>query len=391
MKSTCSPESFSERCGTIGFRSAVLSLSLLTIVSGSGIAPGLQKMAEAFPDISITLIKLIVTLPYLLMIIASLLAGYIKRIFHQRTQILTGLFMFLIGGLGAGYMDSIPRILLCRTILGIGAGLVLPFSTGLIGACYSGQMKIKMMGYSSAINAFGVIVCSSAAGLLAVASWKYVFNIYWIAAPALLLCWAYLKIFPDKSAGKTAGKLPRSVYLYSLITLILMMVFFLFVINLPFILEQRKIGGPDTSGYLFAVNSAFILAGGIALSRLIKLKKLFPPLAVIILALSFYFLADAGSLLCMIIISALCGFAQGSLFPYLLNMITRDVPSVLSMKSMSIAMAFVLLGQFISPLLTGAASLFGFGVADVFRMAAVFMLIIAVAKIITDVMRSEKV
>ena len=390
MNSTCNTDSFPETCNKLGYRSAVLSLSLLTIVAGSGIAPGLQKMAEAFPDISETFIKLIVTLPYLLMIFASLLAGYIKRIFHQRTQILTGLLLFLIGGLGAGYVDSIAQILICRIILGIGAGLVLPFSTGLIGACYSDQMKARMMGYSSAINAFGIIVCSTAAGLMAVLNWKYVFNIYWIAAPAILLCWVYLRIFPERSSSKTAAKLPRSVYLYSSIALILMMIFFLFVINLPFIVQQRRIGGPDTSGYLFAVNSAFILAGGLALSRLMKLKNYFPPLAVIILALSFYLLAETGSLFCMIIISALCGFAHGALFPYLLNMITKDVASVLSMKSMSVGMAFVLLGQFISPVLTGTASLFGFGAADVFRIAAVIMLLIAVVKIINGMMRTEK-
>jgi MFS family permease len=347
-------------------------------------------MAEAFPDISETFIKLIVTLPYLLMIFASLLAGYIKRIFHQRTQILTGLFLFLIGGLGAGCVDSVRQILFCRIILGIGAGLVLPFSTGLIGACYSGQMKTKMMGYSSAVNAFGIIICSSAAGLLAVASWKYVFNIYWIAAPAMLLCWAYLRIFPGRSDRKTPGKLPQSVYLYSFIALILMMIFFLFVTNLPFIIQQRRIGGPDTSGYLFAVNSAFILAGGIALSWLMKLKKYFPPLAVVVLALSFYFLAETWSLCGMIIISAVCGFAYGALFPYFLNMITKDVASVLSMKSMSVGMAFVLLGQFISPLLTGAASLFGLGAADVFRIVAVIMLITALVKLITGLTRNKK-
>lgn len=347
-------------------------------------------MAEAFPDISETFIKLIVTLPYLLMIFASLLAGYIKRIFHQRTQIIAGLFLFLIGGLGAGYADSISLILVFRVILGIGAGLVLPFSTGLIGACYSGRIKMRMMGYSSAINAFGIIICSSAAGLLATVSWKYVFNIYWIAVPALVLCWAYLRIFPEKSSKKTAGKLPRSAYLYSFFAFILMMFFFLFVTNLPFIVQQRKIGGPDTSGYLFAVNSAFILAGGLSLSWLMKLKQYFPPIAVIVLGVSFYFLAEAWSLSGMIIISAVCGFAYGALFPYFLNMITKDVASVLSMKAMSVGMAFALLGQFVSPLLTGAAALFSFGDADVFRIAAVIMLIAAVIKTIAGAMRTGK-
>jgi len=52
-----------------GFKAAVLSLSLLTIMSGAGVAPGIHKIAEAFPGTSETIIKLIISLPPLLMIL----------------------------------------------------------------------------------------------------------------------------------------------------------------------------------------------------------------------------------------------------------------------------------------------------------------------------------
>ncbi|MEA2074566.1 MAG: DUF6064 family protein, partial [Euryarchaeota archaeon] len=55
------------------FKTALLSISLLTIMAGAGVAPGISKIAYAFPDVSETMIKMVLSIPPLFMIFASLI------------------------------------------------------------------------------------------------------------------------------------------------------------------------------------------------------------------------------------------------------------------------------------------------------------------------------
>ena len=61
------------------FKTAVLSLSLLTIMSGAGVVPGIYKIAEAFPGTSETVIKLIISLPPLFMIFTALPSAFMEQ------------------------------------------------------------------------------------------------------------------------------------------------------------------------------------------------------------------------------------------------------------------------------------------------------------------------
>ncbi len=192
------------------FKIAVLSLSLLTIMSGAGVAPGINKIAEAFPDTSETAIKLIISLPPLFMIVAALLSGSIVKFIKHKNLIICGLVLFIIGGVGAGYMQTIPQILLFRALLGFGTGIILPFSTGLIAAFFDGNKRTRMMGYSSATNCFGAIIGNILAGILAVIGWSQMFHIYWLGALVLLCVLLFLNHLPEYKTNKAVSqaKLP---------------------------------------------------------------------------------------------------------------------------------------------------------------------------------------
>lgn len=362
------------------FRIAVLSLSLLTIMSGAGVAPGINKIAEAFPGTSETVIKLIISLPPLFMIVAALLSGFIGKFIKHKTLIISGLVLFIIGGVGAGYMQTIPQILLFRAMLGFGTGIILPFSTGLIAAFFDGNERSKMMGYSSATNCLGAIIGNILAGILAVIGWSQMFHIYWLGAPVLLCVLLFLNPLPENKTNKavTQVKLPGSVFRYSFFAFLTMMIFFLIITNMAFFVHLRDLGSSKTTGYLLALNSLAMLAAGILLPFLKKSGKIFLPGIFILVSLGLFGIAKSASLPIFCLSVAGAGFGLGALFPYLLNRISLNVPKELSVKSMSIGMASAWFGQFASPLIFGAiAAITGLNMISVFLSVSAIVAIFA--------------
>lgn len=373
-----------------GFQIALLSLSLLTIMSGAGIAPGIHNIAEAFPYTSQTIVKLIISIPPLIMIGASLLSGLLGQYIRHRVLIVSGLILFVVTGVGAGYMQTIPQILLFRVILGVGTGIILPYSTGLIAACFDGQKRIKMMGYSTATNSFGIILSNSLAGILAAMSWRYAFHIYWLGGLVLVLVLAFLKDFPQTLNQRINEKLPGSVFLYGFFALLIMMVLFLIVTNLPFIVAQKELGSAKTTGYLFALNSFMMLIGSVSLPKLLKLKKYFLPLVMVVSSCGFFGIAKSESLAGMIFAVVVAGVGLGAWFPYFLNCITLHVSKSLSVKAMSVGMACAWFGQFLSPLFFGGmASVGDFDILQVFQLVSAIILIMAI--IVFSINRFQKV
>ena len=78
---------------------AILSVSLLTIMAPTAVAPALAAIKQAFPEISETEAKLVLTLPTLMMPIGLFAAKLTER-FDKKKILLTGMLLFLVFGIG---------------------------------------------------------------------------------------------------------------------------------------------------------------------------------------------------------------------------------------------------------------------------------------------------
>ncbi|MCJ0930653.1 MFS transporter [Virgibacillus halodenitrificans] len=136
----------------------IISISMATVMAGAAISPALGLIAEAFPDASETMIKLILTAPSIMIIPFSFLSSYLTSKITKRTIIMIGLVIYLIGGVGAQLMSTIELLLAFRLFLGAGVGLVMPLSMSLINDYFKGSERTKMMGYNSAFSNVGVLL-----------------------------------------------------------------------------------------------------------------------------------------------------------------------------------------------------------------------------------------
>ena len=133
-------------------KTSILSISLLTVMASAAISPALAKISQAFPGTDPTLIKLILTLPSLLIVPFSLLGGWLATRMKKKQILLIGLVIYFLGGVGGGLANSVPQLLVIRALFGVGVGLIIPLSISLIADFCQKEERARIMGLSGSVS-----------------------------------------------------------------------------------------------------------------------------------------------------------------------------------------------------------------------------------------------
>lgn len=256
----------------------IWSVAALTSLPGLAVSPILDKLATIFPKATDLDLQLLTTLPSLLIIPFILFAGYISNRIGYIKLLYIGLWLFLLSGALYFVAGTIGQLIAVSAMLGVGAGIIIPFSTSLVSMFFSGKERTRQYGYVSAITNITLVVATAIAGWLADVQWRLPFLVYLLPIASILLVPAI------KHAGKNLGQqggqgdavvqsggwiryntLAKCMLYYLLITYLVMAV----SINLPFLLGKY---GYD-SGVVGVVTSVFFLAmmlPGLFINRLVS-------------------------------------------------------------------------------------------------------------------------
>lgn len=220
---------------------SILSISLLTVMASAAISPALAKIRQAFPGIDITLVKLVLTLPSLLIIPFSLLGGWLASRMNKKNVLFIGLVIYLLAGVGGGFAQNITQLLIIRGLFGIGVGLIIPLSVSLIADFYEKQERAKMMGLSGSVSHFGGVIFLLLSGWLASISWRYAFAVYGLALAIIVIIALWLPGSGAKGpAVQVKQKLPKVLYVYALLGALMMIAFYAAPTNLAMFIENEK-------------------------------------------------------------------------------------------------------------------------------------------------------
>lgn len=111
---------------------SILSLSLLTVMAGAAVAPALGVIRAYFADSNQLFVQMIISVPALFIVITNFIFPKLCRTFGAKTLVLLGLLLYTMGGCAAGIFDNIFLVLVMRALVGIGVGIIMPLSTGLL-------------------------------------------------------------------------------------------------------------------------------------------------------------------------------------------------------------------------------------------------------------------
>lgn len=331
----------------------IISISMATVMAGAAISPALGLIAQAFPETNETMIKLILTAPSLMIIPFSFLSSYLTTKTTKKTIILSGLIIYLIGGISPQFMSSIELILFFRLLLGAGVGLLMPLAMSLINDYFTGDERTKLMGYNSAFSNFGGIITMLLAGWLATFSWRVPFNVYFLGLIIFILVFFFLPKGEVQQSDQREGKakLPLAVYGYSLAMGGVMLAYYSIATNMALYLEQNELGGTALAGTVVS----FTTVGGMITSLFLvqielTFKKYVIPVMLFGMGIAFLILSLTNSVILIMISVCFIGFGQGSLFPIFVLKVLDSVPTNLADRAVAMTSSFTFLGQFLSPI-----------------------------------------
>jgi MFS family permease len=341
----------------------VLAIGSLTFGVNAA-TPALAEIAKAFPEVSPRLIKMVITIPSLLIMPSTLICGALTRIMGKKKLLIIGMLFFVIGGLMPAFYGGVIFILSMRGIFGIGTGFMMPISQALIADYFEGNDRDTYMGYSSSNAAIWGIVFTLMGGFLCDVHWRYTFYAYLLAVPVLLFVLAKMPEpvqQQDKERSKSIG-LTGKAWSWVSIYFIYNIVMFCFISDIAFVIASDKIGNAGTASVAMTFSSVGGILAGLILGWVTKSFRNYA----FVFALAFL---TAGSVLLVLAHTAImydisCGI-WGLGFGIFNALIILQIMGSVTKPAMAFALAILTsamgIGQFLSPIFYSYInSLFGF-------------------------------
>lgn len=341
---------------------SILSLSLLTVMAGAAVAPALEVIREHFSDAGKLEVQLIVSMPALFIVITNMFFGRLTARFGARTLTMLGLVLYTAGGAAAGLFNSIGAVLAMRALVGIGVGIIMPMSTGLLSYYFPPEMRERLMGLSSAANQLGGVVATLLAGILANVSWRLSFAVYLMGLISIVLCLIFM---PDDricdGAQEHGGASMREVWRrnrrYVVCMFLLMTAFFVYPANFAIVTAAEGVIPMSLCAVIMAGCDLVAFGGGLAFVWVKRVSGSCARLvAPALFFLGYCLLAFAGGWVGTLLGSALVGFANGVGVPYIISSASANEGKAAAATVMPMISAALYLAQFLSPFLLSLVS-----------------------------------
>ena len=375
-------------------KTTLILIGLAMIIGCTLLSPAMHEIALAYPDAPSTLFPLLITLPSLTLLAGLAVSAALSSKIAAKPLILLGLVLILAGGMLPAWMNSLPLIIVCRGVLGVGLGIIMPLQMALF-AQYPERERATLIGYNSGINCIIGVFFFTAAGKLALSDWHDIFYLYAAFIPIVLLTMRYIPYeAPVPPAAHNtqqtaaSSRLPGQLFLYCVFVAIAMLTFYVIVTNLALYLNDYQLGDATVVGLITAVGTAGSAIGGLLVSQITRLLKNYAaPCTMAVMAAGFLCLIQTQSVAAVGLGYILLAFSQGVFGCVIAFKITQIVALEQVSLATSCYMATVYISQFLAPyLMLGLQGLLGLGtMRSVFVVYAIAMVVATVLFILVTV------
>lgn len=361
----------------------LLLVSSLTIMSIITIAPAIPQMAKAFSNVNNApfLVRLVLTLPALMIALVSPLAGRLIDRYGRLRILRYALVLYALAGAGGYFLDNLYHILLSRAVLGIAVGMSMTIVITLIADYFEGMERQKFVGLQIAFMSLGGILFTSFGGFLSDIGWRYPFLIYLSSLLILPLVILFLPEPPMPEKTMQANRqlqAPPIIWMLFVNTMFMWLIFFLIPVQVPFHLKAIGVAKNAFIGAAIAMSTAFSAVSSFFYSRI---KNRLSFLSVFSLG---YFLM-AGGFVCMavaktywfvVVAMMLAGLGIGMMIPNTNIWVMKLAPPEIRGKEIGKLTTFWFLGQFLSPIIIYPV-LHSLSLSSTFMAASGFLLVIS--------------
>lgn len=341
---------------------SILSVSVLTIMAPTAVSPALAAIRDAFPQITATQAKLVLTLPTLVMMPMGLFSARLTAKIDKKKLLLTGMVLFLVFGVAGGLVNDFRLLLLMRLLFGVGLGIMTPLSTSLIfDFAPEPERRSKLLGIQGSFNQFGGLLFMSLSGVLASMSWRYSFLCYAFVIISIILTSLFMPSIPPmapkkKAADGTAApkqKMSKKIFILAFFAMMIFACYFVINTDLALYMDVLGIGDAKECGYALSLMRIPAILAGILLAWIMRnLKDWTMPFATVIMASGYLIISFSESYGLLLVGCLVVGLGGGFALPPISLYLPRIVTPRQRTLGVAIIMSVAQLGQFISPLYT---------------------------------------
>lgn len=340
---------------------SILSVSVLTIMAPTAVSPALAAIRDAFPHISETQAKLVLTLPTLIMMPIGLFSARLTAKIDKKKLLLTGMILFLVFGVAGGFVNDFRLLLLMRLFFGIGLGIMTPLSTSLIfDFAPDTNKRSKLLGLQGSFNQLGGLLFMSLSGVLASISWRYSFLCYAFVVISIVLTALFMPSIPPlaspKNAAGGAGKktgMNKKIFVLAFFAMMIFACYFVINTDLALFMDVESIGNAKECGYALSLMRIPAIIAGVLLAWIMRnLKDWTMPFATVIMAAGYVIIACSHSYGVLMAGCLVVGLGGGFALPPISLFLPRIVTPRQRTLGVAIIMSVAQVGQFVSPLYT---------------------------------------
>ncbi|HHX59291.1 MAG TPA: MFS transporter [Epulopiscium sp.] len=364
----------------------IISVLATTMSSAAALIPVLSSIAKAFPEYA-HLIHLLVTIPPLMIMIASMTVSPLLKFLPSKKITILGLILILFSGVYPYFSHSFILLLISRVIMGFGLGLITTISSSLPARYFpSGKDRDTATGLQSAFSSLGGVLFSFLSGFVANYYWKGVFLVQLLNLIPLIFIFLYMKphfdqnidpildpllepleplghlYVPDNKPENKSGKIfVKDAFLITLLAFIYVVISATFPLNLSLYVDQKGLGTTNLTGSIASINAFIGFLIGIMFYKINRgLKTYTLSASLFIVSLSFFIVSRTLSPLTFLIGSTLFGIGTSLVYPAFLTSIYNKIPDEDIVPAIGMYTVAANIAQFVSPFIINTISS-GFG------------------------------
>ncbi len=341
---------------------SLLAGSVLMVICNTPLAPALPQLRVAFTEASDLQIRMILTIPALVIVLVTPLAGWIADHYGRKPLLIFSTLLYAVAGSSGYGMQDIATLLAGRALFGVAVAGLMTSVAALISDYYSGPARARFLGLQAVAMGVGNGFFLLLGGMLAEGGWRPPFLMF-LAALAILPMFVHSLYEPShlrhrSQAGQQTGAtvtwplLRLALFIYVIMGLS-QIVFYLVPLQLPFWMQERFATSTTESGFAISVVAFFYALSAYVYGRN-STRAAHIPLAGAALALlggGYLLIALAPTSHVVYVGLILSGLALGLLLPNLNLLLANHTPPILRGRLLGGFSAAIFLGHFLSPLL----------------------------------------
>lgn len=328
-----------------------------------GISPVLGVINEKYQQYGTSVIQLLQTIQYLLIMVGSLIIGWLTTKISKKKIVLFGLCEIGICGMLPFFSENFWILVLSRILIGFGFGITGPMNTAIAAELIPEEERAGYMGLHVVGMGIGTMVGSMLGGMLAGWSYRNYYLVYLIPFIAMAGVQMLLVETPPIKTEKASDmKLNKIIYLISFASFVHTLFINAYSTNIGIYIAENISNNPGLAGMVTSVNAAFALVTGMCFSKIsAKLKNFTLPFSILTAAVGYGMVLTVHGMVGVLILSALCGVSLSCFMAIGAYLLSISVEQEAVAKAGGVFSIFGGIGGLIAPIFMGNTAKFTLG------------------------------